>query len=103
MTEHSSETPPTRLQAPVTIVHRQGQGDRFTMLALVGLGGGAIFYACKTQLVSKKVSGWPRGCGETQSSGAEGVPMRGSTPQRGLSLFMSCRTSRSSWARLGTS
>ena len=28
--------------------------DLGTMLVLVGVGGGAIFYACKTQLVSKK-------------------------------------------------
>jgi len=43
-------------QAPVTIVNgtsRNGK-DLGTMFLLVGVGGGAIFYACKTQLVSKK-------------------------------------------------
>lgn len=40
--------------APITIVQGKSHGDRITMLVLVGLGGGAIFYACKTQLVSKK-------------------------------------------------
>mmetsp|Transcript_17449 Transcript_17449/g.31841 ORF Transcript_17449/g.31841 Transcript_17449/m.31841 type:complete len:369 (-) Transcript_17449:320-1426(-) len=43
-------------QAPVTIVNggsRNGK-DLGTILVLVGVGGGAIFYACKTQLVSKK-------------------------------------------------
>jgi len=43
-------------QAPVTIVNGSGRNgkDLGTMLVLVGVGGGVIFYACKTQLVSKK-------------------------------------------------
>lgn len=43
-------------QPPVTIVNgssRSGR-DQVTLLLVVGLGGGAVFYACKTQLVSKK-------------------------------------------------
>ena len=40
----------------MTIVNGTSRNGRDfgTMFLLVGVGGGAIFYACKTQLVSKK-------------------------------------------------